>query len=180
MGSVKNEIHQYLTFMLADELYAVNVAHIKEVLTVPKITRVPKMPSFMSGIINLRGMVVPVLDLCKKFELGETRQGANTGIIVTELSMASDSGMNETLTIGIFSDMVQQVITIEPDQIEPPPKIGVAIDTAFIQGMGHVDNDFIIILDIHKILTGDELREISADAETVTAPETESAVASDQ
>jgi purine-binding chemotaxis protein CheW len=152
------EIHQYLTFKLADELYAINVANIKEVLSVPKLTKVPRMPDFMSGIINLRGSVVPVLDLCKKFALGETSFTVDTGIIVTEIDTARDDGSVEQLIIGIFSDEVQKVVTIEPGDIEPPPKIGISIDTTFIQGMGHVDGNFIIILNINKILTGSEMQ----------------------
>ena len=124
------DIHQYLTFKLADELYAVNVANIKEVLGVPKITRVPRMPDFMSGVINLRGSVVPVLDLRRKFELGETPIDRETGIIVTEIENLFGDDSADELTVGIFSDQVQKVITIEPSQIEPPPKIGVSIDTS--------------------------------------------------
>lgn len=164
MAETNHNIHQYLTFKLADEVYAVNVSNIKEVLGVPRITKVPRMPEFMSGIINLRGTVVPVLDLCKKFHLGETAVTVETGIIVTEISSELADGTPENLTIGIFSDMVQKVITIEPKDIEPPPKIGIAIDTSFITGMGHVDGSFIVILNINKILTGSELQEIQVEA----------------
>lgn len=160
----RQEIHQYLTFKLADEMYAVNVANIKEVLGIPKITKVPKMPPHMKGIINLRGSVVPVLDLCKKFDLGEITVTEKTGIIVTEIFRNKDDGTEEELVIGIFSDEVQKVITIEPESIEPPPKIGVSIDTEFIQGMGHVENNFIMILNINKILTGSEMEELQSTA----------------
>jgi purine-binding chemotaxis protein CheW len=160
----RGEIHQYLTFKLADELYAINVTNIKEVLGVPKLTKVPRMPPFMSGIINLRGTVVPVIDLCKKFELGVASFSPETGIIVTEIDSKNDRGEIETLTIGIFSDAVQKVVTIDPSDIEPPPKIGISLDTAFIHGMGHIDNDFIVILNINKILTGGELENIQAKA----------------
>ena len=159
-----NDIHQYLTFKLANEIYAINVANIKEVLAVPKITKVPRMPVYMRGIINLRGSVVPVLDLCVKFSLGETSTTVDTGIIVTEIENAQVNDTTQILTIGIFSDVVQKVITIDPENIEPPPKIGIKIDTAFIRGMGHVNDDFIIILNINKILSGNELLEIKADS----------------
>jgi purine-binding chemotaxis protein CheW len=165
MAEIKHDgIHQYLTFKLANEIYAINVANIKEVLSVPKITKVPRMPVYMRGIINLRGSVVPVLDLCVKFSLGETTMTVDTGIIVTEIENAQDDGSSQILTIGIFSDVVQKVITIDPADIEPPPKIGIKIDTAFIHGMGHVGDDFIVILNINKILSGDELREIKSDS----------------
>ncbi len=153
----RGEIHQYLTFCLAEEEYAVSVANIKEVLGVPKITRVPRMPPFMRGIINLRGSVVPVLDLRKKFGIGETEITPQTGIIVTEIETERDDGVPFLLTVGVFSDEVKKVITIEPSSIEPPPKIGIAIDTAFIRGMGRVDGEFVIILDINRVLTGTEI-----------------------
>lgn len=159
-----NDIHQYLTFMLADEAYAISVTNIKEVLSIPRITKLPRMPDFMCGIINLRNSVVPVLDLCKKFGLGETTMTIDTGIIVTEIDNINDDGRSEKLIIGIFSDMIQKVITIDPVDIEPPPKIGIAIDNTFIKGMGHVDGNFIVILNINKILTGSELLEIQTNS----------------
>ena len=164
----QKDINQYLTFRIADEVYAVNVGNIREVLSVTRLTKIPRMPDFMSGIINLRGTGVPVLDLCKKFGLGETVQTVNTGIIVTEISSVREDGLQENLTIGIFSDMIQKVITIEPSDIEPPPKIGIKINTAFIVGMGHVDNNFIIILNIEKILSGMELQEIQENSQEIT------------
>lgn len=166
-GIDRNGIRQYLTFKLAEEMYAINVANIKEVLTVPKLTKVPKMPSFMSGIINLRGNVVPVLDLCKKFGLGETTMTEDTAIIVSEVDSVRDDGTKEERIIGVFSDEVQKVVTIEDDEIEPPPKIGVAIDTEFISGMGHIDNSFIIILDINKVLNGKEIETLQVNATEV-------------
>lgn len=153
----REEIHQYLTFKLADELYAINVANIKEVLGVPRLTRVPRMPEFMRGVINLRGNVIPVLDLKMKFGLGETKASDDTSIIVTEVGNIFSDGDEENFTIGIFSDIVQNVVAIEPSMIEPPPKIGVSIDTEFIVGMGRIDDDFVIILNIDKMLSEAEL-----------------------
>lgn len=177
----RGEIHQYLTFCLAEEEYAISVANIKEVLAVPKITRVPKMPPFMRGIINLRGSVVPVLDLRKKFGIGETELTAQTGIIVTEIESERDDGTPFLLTVGVFSDEVKQVITIEPSAIEPPPKIGIAIDTTFIRGMGRVNGEFVIILDINRVLNGTELEVLreGQDAAAEGVEETESGDAID-
>lgn len=175
------DIHQYLTFKLSDERYAINVAFIKEVLSVPRITKVPKMPEYMSGIINLRGSVVPVIDLCKKFGIGETTRSVDTGIIVIEIPQEDDDGNDKMLTVGVFSDVVEKVITIEENNIEPAPRIGVAIDTTFIRGMGHVNDDFIIILNIHKILTGTEIETLQ-DGMILADPEEqqeETAVAGD-
>ncbi len=144
----------YLTFIVHGEEYAIEVAHIREVLEVPKLTVIPRMPSFMRGVINLRGSVVPVLDLSQKFELGETVFSSETSIIVTEIP--SGTG-DEILFIGLLADSVRKVVSIDDTQIEPPPRIGLAIDTAFIKGMGHVDEKFVIILNAVKILTTDEL-----------------------
>jgi purine-binding chemotaxis protein CheW len=168
-------IHQYLTFKLAEERYAINVAYIKEVLSVPRITKVPRMPEYMSGVINLRGSVVPVVDLCKKFDLGETTRGVDTGIIVIEILQNREEADERVLTVGVFSDAVEKVITIEEAEIEPAPRIGVAIDTAFIRGMGHVGDEFIIILNINRILTGTEIETLQGEIQEVAYDEKEEA-----
>ncbi|NLK61057.1 MAG: chemotaxis protein CheW [Treponema sp.] len=168
-------IHQYLTFKLAEERYAINVAYIKEVLSVPRITKVPRMPEYKSGVINLRGSVVPVVDLCKKFDLGETTRGVDTGIIVIEILQNREEDDERVLTVGVFSDAVEKVITIEEAEIEPAPRIGVAIDTAFIRGMGHVGDEFIIILNINRILTGTEIETLQGEIQEVAYDEKEEA-----
>ncbi len=149
--------NQYLTFTVHGEEYAITVTHIREVLEVPKLTVIPRMPDFMRGIINLRGSVVPVLDLSLKFGLGKTEFTSGTAIIVTEIP--SGEG-DEILNIGLLADTVHKVIGIEAGQIEPPPRIGLAINTAFIKGMGHVDDAFVVILDAQKLLTSDELASV--------------------
>jgi purine-binding chemotaxis protein CheW len=152
-----NTSNQYLTFVLADEVYGVSVANIKEVLVVPRITRVPRMPAFMNGVINLRGNVVPVLDLRMKFGLGKTVSSKDTSIIVTEITNIFEDDGEGRFTIGIFSDIVLKVVTLESNQILPPPKIGGAVDADFITGMGRDNGDFIIILDLTKLLSEREL-----------------------
>ncbi len=149
-----SDIQEYLTFKMADEIYAINVGSIKEVLGVPRITRVPRMPDYMSGVINLRGSVIPVIDLRLKFGMGATPVTEDTGIIVTEVSRVFEDEEDEIIVIGIFSDSVQKVVTIASTEIEPPPRIGMAIDTDFIAGMGRVDDSFVIVLDINKALSG--------------------------
>ncbi|ULQ58918.1 chemotaxis protein CheW [Brucepastera parasyntrophica] len=152
-----NDINQYLTFYMADEIYGVSVANVKEVLSVSRITRVPRMPDYMSGVINLRGNVIPVIDLRLKFGLGPTPITEDTNIIVTEAVYLADEEDSESLVVGIFTDAVQKVVTIEPDQIEPPPKMYSSIDSSFIIGMGKVDQMFIIILNLEKTLSQQEL-----------------------
>lgn len=148
---------QFLTFHLADEQYAIDVQKIHEVLEVPRITRVPRMPEFVSGVINLRGSVVPVMDLRLKFGLGKTVLTEGTSIVVTEITDVFGDETGSVLEIGIFSDAVDQVVEIPLDNIEPPPAIGTSIDTSFIQGMGKIGESFILILKLDSLLSEMEL-----------------------
>ncbi len=157
--------NQYLTFTVRSEHYALAVNHIREVLTVPQITRIPRMPDYMSGVINVRGSVVPVIDLGLKFGLGKIEISTDTAIIVGEIPVDREDGSGSIAHVGLFADSVEKVIPLEDSQIEPPPKIGSQIDTEYIGGMGHVENDFIVILDVEHILTTDELTASGAAAE---------------
>jgi purine-binding chemotaxis protein CheW len=152
------EINQYLTFRMDREEYALNVSNVREILEVPQITHIPRMPDYMAGVVNLRGSVVPLVDLKKKFSLAATEIRQDTAIIVLEIPLDQDSD-RKILTIGIFADAVHKVVTIEREQIEPPPNIGLRIDTAFIAGMGRVEGDFITILAIEEILSAKELEQ---------------------
>lgn len=153
MKTTESTLQQYLTFRLGEEKYGINVLNIKEVLGVPRITRVPRMPSYLCGVINLRGNVIPVLDLKRKFALGTTEVTEDTSIIVTELPSFFHDDESEMMTIGIFSDGVEQVLDILEENISPPPKIGISIDTSFIHGMGRDKDHFVILLDLSEILT---------------------------
>ena len=143
---------QYLTFTLADEVFAVDVARVREILEMPSITKVPQVPDFMRGVINLRGCVVPVIDLRLKFGMQETAQTVNTCIIVVEVAMDGES-----IVLGALADSVQEVIEMEPSQIEAAPHIGTHLNTEFIKGMGKHDGHFVMILDIDKVFSGAEL-----------------------
>jgi purine-binding chemotaxis protein CheW len=143
---------QYLTFTLADEVFAVDVARVREILEMPSITKVPQVPDFMLGVINLRGCVVPVIDLRQKFGMQETAQTVNTCIIVVEVAMDG-----ENIVLGSLADSVQEVIEMEPSQIEAAPHIGTNLKTDFIKGMGKHDGRFVMILDIDKVFSSDEL-----------------------
>ena len=143
---------QFLTFTLADEVFAVDVARVREILEMPSITKVPQVPDFMRGVINLRGCVVPVIDLRQKFGMQETAQTVNTCIIVVEVMMDG-----ENIVLGALADSVQEVIEMEPSQIEAAPHIGTHLNTEFIKGMGKHDGRFVMILDIDKVFSGAEL-----------------------
>lgn len=146
------ETRQYLTFQLADEVFAVEVAKVREILEFTSITKVPQTPDFMRGVINLRGSVVPVMDMRLKFGLPETEKTVNTCIIVVEVDHEG-----ETIIIGALADSVQEVFELEPDQVEPAPRIGTKLNTDFLLGMGKHDGQFIMILDIDRTFTGDEI-----------------------
>jgi len=143
---------QYLTFKLAEEIFALEVANVREILEFTKVTKVPQTPDFMRGVINLRGSVVPVVDMRLKFGMPMTEKTVNTCIIVVEISFD-----DETTVIGALVDSVQEVFELEASQIEPPPRFGAKLRTEFIKGMGKRDGQFIIILDIDRVFSAEEL-----------------------
>jgi purine-binding chemotaxis protein CheW len=146
------ETRQYLTFKLGDEVFATDVAKAREVLDVTTITKIPRTPDFMSGVINLRGNVVPVVDLRLCFDMPQTDKTINTYIVVVEVLLNGES-----TAIGALVDSVEEVIDLDPDQIQPAPRIGTRVRTDFIRGIGKRDAQFIIILDIDRIFSEDEL-----------------------
>jgi len=147
---------QYLTFKLAEETFALDVAKVREILELTSITKVPQTPDYMRGVINLRGSVVPVVDMRLKFGMGMTGQTVNTCIIVVEVTLDGDA-----IVIGALADSVQEVVEMEPGSIEPPPHIGTRLDTTFIKGMGKIDDHFVMVLDIDMIFSFTELAELT-------------------
>ncbi len=143
---------QYLTFKLEDEVFALDIAKVREVLDFTLIAKVPQTPEFMLGVINLRGTVVPVVDMRLKFGMTRTETTVNTCIIIVEIEIDG-----ENTVLGALVDSVQEVMDLDPDQIEPAPRIGTRLNTKFIKGMGKRDNHFIIILDIDKVFSVDDL-----------------------
>ncbi len=148
---------QYLTYKLADELFAFDIAKVREVLDFTSITHVPKMPEFMRGVINLRGNAVPVVDLRLKLGMPKTDKTVDTCVIISEVRVNGDPTV-----IGALADSVQEVMDLGPEHIEPAPKIGTGLNTEFIRGMGRHDERFIIILDIDKVFSADELAALPA------------------
>jgi len=147
-----SEMRQYLTFKLGNEVFGIDVAKVREILDFTTITAIPRTPEFMSGVINLRGNVVPVVDLRLCFQMSKTVRTRNTCIVVVEVLLESESTV-----IGALADSVEEVIDLEPDQIKPAPKIGTQIRTDFIQGMGTRENQFIMILDIDRVFSTEQL-----------------------
>jgi purine-binding chemotaxis protein CheW len=146
------EATQYLTFKLRDEVFALDIGKVREVLDFTGATKVPQTPEFMRGVINLRGNVVPVVDMRLKFGLTQTEKTVNTCVIITEIDVDG-----EMTVVGAMADSVQEVLDLEPGEIEPPPRIGAKLNTEFIRGMGKRDDLFIMILDIDKVFSTDEL-----------------------
>lgn len=144
--------NQYLAFKLADEIYAIEIGQVREVLEFISISKVPNMPEFMRGVINLRGAVVPVVDLRLKFQMTQTEKTIDTCIIIVDIIIDSENTM-----LGVLADSVLEVIELESTQIEPPPKIGLRLKTDFIKGMGKQNEQFLILLDIDHVFSTDEL-----------------------
>lgn len=148
---------QYITFKLGDELFAINVGQVREVLDLSLITKVPTAPSYMRGVVNVRGSAIPVVDLRLKFGLPKVPDTVQTRIVVLELEMDG-----EALVLGGLADSVHEVIELEPHQINEPPRIGMRWKTELIHGMGKRGDQFIIILDITKVFSMDDVAQLEA------------------
>jgi len=146
------DIRQYLTFQLSGEMYAVGILNVKEIIEYGSLTEIPMMPAFIRGVINLRGSVVPVIDLAARFGGSQSEQSRRTCIVIIEL--VTD---DERHDIGIVVDAVSEVLEVSDVDIEPAPAFGAKIRADFIAGMGKIGGKFVIILDIRKVLSVDEI-----------------------
>lgn len=153
------ESNQYLTFKLDDEVFGLEIGKVREVLDFTSVTRVPQTPEFMRGVINLRGSVVPVMDLRLKFGMAQTEDTVNTCIIITEIELDG-----ETTVLGALADSVREVLELGPEQIEPAPKMGTKLNAEFIKGMGKQEEQFIILLNIDKVFSIEEIAEVKSSA----------------
>ncbi len=143
---------QYLTFMLGNEVFAIGILSIKEIIEYGHLTAVPLMPEHIRGVINLRGAVVPVIDLSARFGRDPTQATRRTCIVIIEV-MSGD----ERQDIGVVVDAVNEVVEIPASRIEPAPAFGARIRTDFIQGMGKINERFVIILSVDHVLSVEEL-----------------------
>jgi purine-binding chemotaxis protein CheW len=160
------ETRQYMTFKLGDELFAIDVAQVREVLEVSQITKVPTSPEYMRGVVNVRGQATPVVDLRLRFGLPRDADTVHTRIVVMELELDG-----ELTVLGGIADSVHEVIELDPANIDPPPRIAMRWRTEFIQGMGKRGDDFIIILDVNAVFSSEELALVR-----VAVPEQEQSV----
>jgi purine-binding chemotaxis protein CheW len=148
---------QYLTFMLGAEVFAINILNIKEIIEYGQLTEVPRMPEFIRGVINLRGAVVPVIDLSARFGKTASEITRKTCVVIIEVQFD-----DEQHTVGVMVDAVNAVLDIEASEIEPAPTFGANIRNEFIQGMGKVENKFVIILDVNYVLSMGEMATLAA------------------
>lgn len=147
-----HKINSYLTFKLGDEVFGANVAKVLNILEMAKITKVPKSPPYMKGVINLRGAVLPLIDTRIKFDMPETEYTANTCILVLDIDLNG-----EPVHVGALVDSVQEVIEIDDAQILPPPSIGSKYRSEFIEGMAKINDEFIMLLNMDLIFSTSEL-----------------------
>jgi len=148
---------KYLTFALGREEYGLEILKVREIIGYMDITAVPQMPPYVKGVINLRGQVIPVIDLRAKFGMQTTDRTEETCIIVVEINQHG-----RKFSTGIVVDHVSEVLDIAGECIEDPPQFGSEVDTTFILGMGKVNETVKMLLDIDKVLTGEELTRFAA------------------
>lgn len=149
--AISTQTAQHLTFKLGQEIFALDVAKVREILDVSKITRIPGSPDFMRGIINVRGSVVPVVDLRTRFGMSEAQGAVNNRIVVMEPTIAG-----KAVVFGALADSVYDVIELVPENIEQLPKIGTRWRAEYILGIGRQDEQFVILLDIDRVFSSDE------------------------
>jgi purine-binding chemotaxis protein CheW len=140
--------HEFLTFTLGSEEYGVDILKVQEIRGYDAVTKIPNAPEFMKGVINLRGTIVPVIDMRVKFNLGKADFNEFTVMIVLNIA---------NRIVGMVVDSVSDVMTLQDDQIQPPPEFGGSLDTRFLQGLGTVDERMLILVDIEKLMTSNEM-----------------------
>jgi len=165
-SAVVKSLNQYLTFFLAGEEYAISILQVTDIIECGVVTRVPGTPLWIRGVHNLRGTVVPVIDLAVKFGLPATEITRRTCVVIVEIRID-----DEALVMGVMADSVHQVVELGPDQIQPAPTFGPRVRVDCIQGMASSNGKFIVLLDIERILTSDEiLTAVSTVADDVAQP----------
>ena len=161
-----SEQHQYLTFSVGQEMFAIGILQIREILEYGNLTTVPMMPSFVRGVINLRGHVVPVIDLAARFGRAASAISRRSCIVIVEIGEGG-----EQQQLGLLVDSVSEVLEIPESEIEPPPAFGAKIRADFINGMGKVNERFVILLRVAKVLAVEELAQLAAVAAEPTLDE---------
>ena len=162
----EQDVQQYLTFLIAEEEYAISLLKVKEIIEYDTVTPVPKTPEWVRGVINLRGSVVPVIDLAVKFRLPASVAGRLTCIVITEVECGG-----EATIMGVMADSVRQVIDLKPEDVEPPPTFGTRVKVDYLLGMARSGKKFCLILNTEMVLSTDELLEVSEAVDQSANPE---------
>jgi purine-binding chemotaxis protein CheW len=162
-------VQQFLTFVLNDETYGVGILHIREIIEYDNLTVVPLMPDFISGVINLRGNVVPVVNLARRFEHESKEVGKRTSIIIIDIKDSE----GEIIEVGMVVDIVNEVIELASSDIAAAPTFGAKIRTEFIQGMGKIEDKLMILLDVNHVLSINELSNVSNAIDKLNLPSAE-------
>jgi purine-binding chemotaxis protein CheW len=142
----------YLTFVLGSETYGIEILKVQEIIGMMRVTAVPKTPEFVRGVINLRGRVIPVVDLRRKFGMESKGDTDRTCVIVLQVARVEGH-----VTMGIIVDEVAEVVDVAGEQIEPPPTLGAGVRTEFVLGMGKIEDAVVILLDVNRVLSDDEM-----------------------
>jgi purine-binding chemotaxis protein CheW len=150
-----NKLQTYLSFKLGEEVFAINVSKVTNILEMSQITKIPKAPEYMKGVINLRGSVLPVIDLRLKFSLPEKEATVDTSIIVLSINLNG-----EMVMVGVQVDSVKEVLEFITDEIAPSPTIGSKYNSGFIEGMWRTEDKFIMILDIDRVFSVDDIIDV--------------------
>ena len=166
-GTTQNPLNkaQYLSFFTAGEEYAISIVKVREIIEYTAVTKVPNTPPWVSGVTNLRGKVIPVVDLAVKFGLAPSRIARFSCVIITDVVF-----QGESLTMGVLSDTVSQVIDLSADDIEKIPPFGTRVKTEYLLGMGALGKKFCLILDIDKVLSAEELLTVNESLSDDLAP----------
>lgn len=167
-GVTADTYMKYLTFYLGKELYAVNIMSVREIFEYGEVTAMPMMPDFIIGAINLRGRAVPVIDLAKRMKQGVVNFSGRACIIIVEMYYA-DTAMD----VGVIVDSVSRVIDLKASDIDNTPTFGGNIRADFLTGLGKIDDHFVILLDMQKVLTLDDLATLSSAADGLESGETD-------
>lgn len=153
--AAKEEAGQYLTFEVAQEGYAIDILEVREIIEMGRMTRVPMTPEHIRGVINLRGNVVPVVDLSARLGKTVSKLTKRSCIVLVEVTIGDDKQ-----SLGMLVDEVKEILEIAPTDLQPPPSFGTDIRTDFIQAMGRVADEFMIMLDVNHVLSVDELSQL--------------------
>lgn len=155
-ANTQSDSQRFLTMTLGQEIFAIDIFSVREILDYTDITRIPQTPEFMRGVVNVRGSAVPVIDLKMKFGLGQVERTLNTRIVIVEIRR------EDTVSVmGALADSVKEVLELETDRIDPPPRMGAAVRADFIRGIGKHGDRFILILDVDKVFSSDEIQDMS-------------------